>query len=731
MEQLISMKRNIFNISALLFFVFIAISCREDELNENGLLRLNIGIKDKVAVSTRTLSDEALNSLKENCKIRIYSGKGLVRKYIGMGEMPEELQLAIGDYNIKVAAGDSVAASFDKIFYCGKETFNITARQTTSVDVECHIANTLVKVEFGNSLTQAFQSYEVQIASAEGSLTFTSDNADAIGYFMMPTDDNQLTWTFKATTLSGNNYTRTNTLNVSPTTRYDLIFGYEENSDSYADGGASLTLDVNIEPLETSTVEIPVYRRPNISGDGFTLEDEQFIELSKGTSKAFWIATSSILTKALITCDQFKNLGLPVNSFDIVSMSKEDKETFATNFGVTINSKYNVNTGQGNAKIAFSDMFMEKMSKAEGVYDIYISATDDNKLQRTSLLRFIVSDAIVVTTNVVEADVWATKSTLRATLAKETTEALVFKYRIKGTTNELTVPAQRVSDSKQLYANITGLAPGTTYEYWAMAGSAASTIISQFTTESTTQLANSSFEYWTNGTPMLIYGSGQSMWWDSGNHGSSTANINITTYSEEYKHSGNFSARLESKKAGLMGVYQFAAGNLFAGKYVKTAMDGVRGNGTLGWGRPFTSRPVALKGYIRYEPKIVDMTNNCSYISEGDMDKGQIYVALGNWPGETDGETWPVIIKTNFKNGNNAKLFDANDANIIAYGEKTWDAATEGDSMIEFRIPIEYRSTSTKPTSIILVASSSKYGDYFTGGIGSTMWLDDLELVYE
>lgn len=58
-------------------------------------------------------------------------------------------------------------------------------------------------------------------------------------------------------------------------------------------------------------------------------------------------------------------------------------------------------------------------------------------------------------------------------------------------------------------------------------------------------------------------------------------------------------------------------------------------------------------------------------------------------------------------------------------------AATEGDGMIEFRIPIEYRSTDTKPTSIILVASSSKYGDYFTGGIGSTMWLDDLELVYE
>ena len=51
--------------------------------------------------------------------------------------------------------------------------------------------------------------------------------------------------------------------------------------------------------------------------------------------------------------------------------------------------------------------------------------------------------------------------------------------------------------------------------------------------------------------------------------------------------------------------------------------------------------------------------------------------------------------------------------------------------MIVFNIPVEYRYTNRKPTAIIIVASSSKYGDYFSGGTGSTMWLDDFELVYE
>lgn len=50
--------------------------------------------------------------------------------------------------------------------------------------------------------------------------------------------------------------------------------------------------------------------------------------------------------------------------------------------------------------------------------------------------------------------------------------------------------------------------------------------------------------------------------------------------------------------------------------------------------------------------------------------------------------------------------------------------------MIEFEIPIEYYKTDIKPSNIIVVASASRYGDYYTGGQSSTMWLDDLQLVY-
>jgi hypothetical protein len=108
---------------------------------------------------------------------------------------------------------------------------------------------------------------------------------------------------------------------------------------------------------------------------------------------------------------------------------------------------------------------------------------------------------------------------------------------------------------------------------------------------------------------------------------------------------------------------------------------------------------------------------------------GSIYIALGDWPHQTfEGETdIPVLVKTKPAD---RQLFDSNSSNVIGYGECILKESTEGEGLIKLEIPINYRSN-RKPTDIILVGSASRYGDYFTGSTGSTLWLDDLELIYE
>ncbi|MBQ5750345.1 MAG: PCMD domain-containing protein, partial [Bacteroidaceae bacterium] len=239
----------------------------------------------------------------------------------------------------------------------------------------------------------------------------------------------------------------------------------------------------------------------------------------------------------------------------------------------------------------------------------------------------------------------------------------------------------------------------------------------EFTTESALVLPNAGFENWhKDGDIQLVYGSGEQMWWDNGNHGSVKAGVNVTTQDTNFKHGGNSSIKLKSQFASIMGIGKFAAGNVFAGDYVKT--DGT--DGVIDMGRPIDSRPSKLTGYFRYVTGEVDYSNT-ELLPKGATDIGSIFIAIGDWDS-------PVTIKTK---KSERQLFDPNDPHVIAYGELNQTANTSGEGFVPFTINLDYRDTDRLPTYILIVASASKYGDYFTGSTASTMWLDDLELVYE
>ena len=70
-----------------------------------------------------------------------------------------------------------------------------------------------------------------------------------------------------------------------------------------------------------------------------------------------------------------------------------------------------------------------------------------------------------------------------------------------------------------------------------------------------------------------------------------------------------------------------------------------------------------------------------------------------------------------------------NDPHIIAYG-RLEDSRTM-ESYDDFTVRLEYRNTERKPKYIVIVAAASKYGDYFTGGVGSTLLVDEFSLVYD
>ena len=67
---------------------------------------------------------------------------------------------------------------------------------------------------------------------------------------------------------------------------------------------------------------------------------------------------------------------------------------------------------------------------------------------------------------------------------------------------------------------------------------------------------------------------------------------------------------------------------------------------------------------------------------------------------------------------------------ITEIGRAELYSETTDDVLTEITIPFEYTSTET-PTHISVVFSSSKDGDLWKGAVGSTLVVDDLELIFE
>ena len=71
----------------------------------------------------------------------------------------------------------------------------------------------------------------------------------------------------------------------------------------------------------------------------------------------------------------------------------------------------------------------------------------------------------------------------------------------------------------------------------------------------------------------------------------------------------------------------------------------------------------------------------------------------------------------------------AGDPAIIAHGILESDEATDG--FVEFTIPLEYRNLERKPKYVVVSACASSLGDYFTGGVGSVLHVDEFEFLYD
>lgn len=696
------------------------------------IIKTSISNDVKGSVSRGSRAGVTDDELAAKTLIWISNSKGVVRKYNGIGEVPAQgVWLLADNYVAEAWTGDSVPASFEDKHFKAREEFAIGSGETRQLNLECKIANVVVVVDYDESVRDLVSECVFEAGHKAGKLTYEGLEASGKpGYFMMPSFDKNITYTFTAkNNLNDGAVTKHGAIeNAKPGHKYTVHIS--QGDPSVSEFGAAL-FDIEVDETEIEVAEvIEIQMEPVITG--LTHDISQPIVSTGGAFDEcrLWVQSTSHIEYVEVECPAFTAyLGEGQTKFGVLSMSDEVRqklEGYGFSYSLITHKNDPENPQFEEMKLRFNENFLSIF--AEGEHTVTITVHDANNLTGVAHVTFTSAKMQLDPLPAASPAVWADRVTLTATILNPDATNAAIEWRRLGSQqwNRATpaaAPGARAEAGTTITATVTGLTAGTTYEYRAVCDGYESKPYT-FSTEAAAQLPNAGFEEWdTSSKAHLVYASGGTMFWDSGNHGSSTMNKNVTTRADDKKHSGSYSAKLESQFVGIGTIGKFAAGNLFVGKYLAT--NGT--NGVLGWGRPFTSRPKALRGYVHYTPAAitdVDKDAPAEYV-KGEMDRGIIYIAIvDNTKTSYKAESWPCIVNTETKD-----LFDKNDANVIAYGEKVFEGATAGSDMVPFEITLDYRTEDVKACNIILTISASKGGDYFTGG-PSVMYVDDLELVY-
>lgn len=711
--------------------------------NGEALVVMNVTVDSRV---TRVDNEDAL---RENCVIYVSKTGdkgGLLHKWKGVDNIQNPLYLKYGSYVAEAWAGDSVSASFDKKFFYGRVPFDVNGKsETLQVDMKCRIANVVASIEQSTIDTDWISDLRVVISHDRDSLVYEGETLYNRGYFMMPNGCEDLQYEISGKNLkaNGKSFTKSGTIaGVSRAHEYRLEFSYDPTG-GYDDGGAFLHITILEENLIEDDIEI------------------------LGAPVFAWMSSEPELGEQIIWTDPLQeNRTLRVAAFKglkSLEISTDDTE-LAAYLGDRADMDYEFISGSSNSLVVpavftsgisvtktnfvydgydvdkyfmeFSSAWLNSLPARDNEYVMTVTATDLQGRTSSTLVRIArsvnaikYSDAIIadVAANVTSsAAIDVTYATIAGSVKLNGVTAASLEYRKAGTSEWHSASLSSMAQGSATTAYLTGLEGATAYEYRYVTDvngeHKVSETINTFTTKSAFVLPNASMEEWSNfsgNSKVLIPAAGGvRSFWDTGNHGSSTMSVNITNYSDAYKHSGSYSAELKSQFVGMGIIGKFAAGNIFAGEYAETKGT----NGVINFGRPYNgTHPAALKLYARYVPgtqlKGNGKAGNETVLTDGQPDWSQIYVAF---------TTGVVKVDTS----DTSTLFNPDADYVVGYGQVSWHENFGGDGMAEAEININWKNRTTVPTHVIIVCSASKYGDYFTGCEGSVMYVDDFELVY-
>ncbi len=641
-----------------------------------------------------------------------------------INQIEEPIKLKTGDYKAVATSGeDKGSAAFDAPYYFGQTEFTVRNMQMVTKEIVCTLASAKVTASFSSAFAAAFD-YRLTVSNGVASLEF-SEEAGTLGkeaYFHV-TD--QLSWTLEVTNTKGETFSLDDTYTeVAARQHYALSFDLEKvENDAFGASEFSIVVD---NSLTVKEYDMPIIIYPDIP----IIVGAENVSFASGNipSDSYYTIVSTKKYKSVVIShndDLLASMGIPT-SIELCGAAEQDIQALKS-AGVGVSYDANgVDTGLLTEETTDVELDMTELFAKLPIGKYSISMTALNELDLTS--SFTANVEVVSPVEVTSVVAWANFAVIKGKYhTSELPAGFAIQHKSSDDWTDGYVLLQDVDQSAKTFKTmICKLAAGTSYSFRILTTKdGALDDVRTVMTEGVETIPNLNFDLWSNGDVVYPYEGGKNnRIWDTANEGLSMGGINTTTEETANVVKGS-AVKMVSKKATILIITKFAAGNIYTGDFVNVDV-GSQG-ALLDWGIKFTGRPVAMKGYYKYAPKAIDNYDSSHSGLKGQMDKCQIQVALADGTTHSkNNSNYYFYIDT----GNNG-FVDFSDKNktLIAYNKlESSESLTEYKA---FTLPFGYRRVDTIPTYIMVTCCSSYLGDYFTGGDGSTLWADEFEFIYD
>ncbi|MCD7849736.1 MAG: DUF4493 domain-containing protein [Parabacteroides sp.] len=699
------------------------VSCDEEKGTNKGQGYLYLDVEKNVTMQTKAvdpvLAVAILNAAKDTIK---YIADFEVEK------VDEGILLDAGAYDIVVSSGRKDSAAFELPYYYGEAACEIKTNQVTSTKITCKIANTKVTVDYSDDFKKYFTDYSTTISNSSGSLTF--EKGETRGGFFAP---EKLLANLALTNKDGERFQlKREYEDIQERYHYRLFFklsGDPNNPDDSGEAGGKFD-DITVdESADTVIVSIPIkvedlenVKSPDFKLEGFGEENKIEAKVGKFRENILKVVAPCGMEKlSVIVLSDSLNTRLELQTFDLVNPESGVREKLESiHFPVLPDIKGATDT------LTFD---LTAMSNALVPYDqsvqphTFIITAQDAKSQEKSITfsYSVKPDVAVITNEIATMNIWSTFTFFSG--ESEGNGDFGFEYKkVSGADDSWESVESKNVEGKAFSAFVTGLEPKTEYVYRAFNKEQEGNPVYGNEVRFKTDYANADdygnpfvpnlgFEDWHTDGLQYPYKKGDVPFGATGNT-DMFLKFNFTTgVSGEVGNAAQLKSQIVMKM-------KLAAGNLFIGTFELDGMDGV-----LTLGQACKLRPTSLSGRYNYTPKSITTEYATSdlpaYVQNGVPDSCSIYIAL---------TTSKVTVATKTR-----VLFDKNDKSIIAYGELPSDKVSATNGYQDFTIPLVYRKgkETEVPAYIIIVSSASKFGDYFVGGDGSVLLLDEFKLGFD